>query len=210
MLAAKPTGRLVCVTAMILMAGCAQIAEPDKVGTYRIETANLAYEEPDARDTSPVWVKGATAVEAARAVAADLRQAGVRDVSVDEDLAVVSGSSRSAQFIDCGIIDTGEGPDSRIPGTTAKSAIAVPDAQPTGFVWRLFDSSTRFVIAIQPSGSGFAAHISENHQARLTVRSTDKDFVRQRETIEFTEAQGGEFTSGLSCVSSGLVRRLIK
>lgn len=206
---ASTAGRLLIATTAILIAGCAPVAEPGKVGKFQSGTAEIGYVAPRVHDTSPARVAGATVAEAAQNVAGRLRKAGLSDVNVDAASGTVTASSRSPQFIDCGILDTGGGGNARYAASTARSAIAMPGADPTGFVWRIFNSETRFQVMVQPSGGGFKAHVTEIHRARITLRSTDQKRVLEREEIEFTESKGARFSSGLICGSAGLVRRIL-
>lgn len=205
----EASSRLVAFSAVLLMAGCTQVAQPGKVGNFRAGTAELGYVAPRGHDVSPVTISGGTAAEAVAVVAAELRKAGLKDVRVDLERSVVSASSRSPQFLDCGVLVSGSGKGGRFAATTARSAIPVPAADPSGFVWRGFTSLTDFQVAIVPSGAGFEAQVAERHEARLTLKSTSENRELERESIRFSESQGGRFSSGLTCVSAGLVRRIL-
>jgi hypothetical protein len=202
------------VLAAVAIGGCAWAPAPESPaaepaataapGTLRVDFVPVTRAgEPG----TPFPVSGGV-----EAVAARLRGAGLEVTGQDASRGTVSGRSTSNALIDCGVgVITGGPEERRFDANAELAVVPAPGSTGADFNTRELASETEFRVALAAGGAGgTVARVEESHRVELTVRALDGNRVIDTGRLSFAGSQIGAFRDGMTCTSSGEIRRLLQ
>lgn len=210
-----PIGVLALLAAVSMVASCTAMSDRGgggsppvaAAGTLRLDFVPVARAgEPG----TPFPVGGGAAAAFADAVA-KLQSAGMELTRQDRASGTIAGRSRSNALIDCGAgVITGGPEEERFAASSELAVVPAPGSTGEEFNLRELTSETEFRVTLAPGGSGTVASVSESHRVELAVRSLDGSRLIGSSRLDFEGSEIGRFRDGMTCTSSGEIRRLLQ